>query len=68
MHEAIEQAKAYVRGERAQGFIDFDEDPDPEFEADSPEGEELVKVPRTPKRGKKAKAAAEEVEATEVQP
>jgi hypothetical protein len=40
VNEAIEQAKRYVQGDRAQGQIEFDED-DEDGEAEPAEGEEL---------------------------
>jgi hypothetical protein len=60
---AIEEAKAYVRGERAQGVIEFegDEDDDKEDDGEYSKEEPLIKfAPETepaakPKRGRKPK-------------
>lgn len=60
--DAVEQAKAYVRGDRAQGQIEFEsEDDEAEGEPDSPELSEnrLIEVPAEPvkkRRGRKPKA------------
>jgi hypothetical protein len=60
VESAIEEAKRYVLGERAQGTLDLDDEA--EADADGEEaGDRLIDVPPAPKpkRGRKPKVAAE---------
>ncbi len=63
VEDAIEEAKRYVKGERAQGTLDLDADAADDDDDDADAGEEpkqgdLIKLPKGKKGAKASEAAA----------